>query len=77
MAISAFGLVRSQHENSPFWQNQHWPRPIAKGTTTSLILPTFRIGDLGAELDNLAHIFMAQNVTALHRWLISVKELKV
>ena len=33
-AISALGLVRSQQENRPFWQNQHWPQLIVNGTTT-------------------------------------------
>ena len=34
IAISALGLVRSQAENMPRWQNQHCPQLIVKGTTT-------------------------------------------
>ena len=41
IAISALGLVRSQAENRPFRQNQHWPQLMVKGTTTRS--PIFRL----------------------------------
>ena len=35
------------------------------------------IGHLGAELDHLAHILMAQDVAALHRRLIAVEKVEI
>jgi hypothetical protein len=75
MAISAFGLVRSQHEKRPFWQNQHWPQLIVNGDNGAIA--DLEISHLGAELDHLTHILMAHDVAALHRRLISVEEMEI
>jgi hypothetical protein len=57
-ASSAFGFVRSQQENRPFWQNQHWPQLISKGTTTRSSILRLVTSE---ELDHLAHIFITED----------------
>ena len=35
------------------------------------------IFDLGSQLDHLTHIFVAQDIAAFHRGLITVKQMKI
>src|ERR1700692_3334030 len=74
-AISAFGVVRSQPETSPFGQSQHWPQLMVKGTTPPVA--DLEVRALGSELDHLAHVLVAEDVAALHGRLVSVEQVKV
>ena len=75
IANSAFGLVRSQAENMPRWQNQH--SPAADGEGNHDAVANLEVGHLRAELDHLAHILVAEDVAALHRGLIAVEQMQV
>ena len=35
------------------------------------------VGDLGAQLDHLAHVLVAEDVAALHRRLVAVEQMKI
>ena len=56
-------------------QNQHWPQLIVKGTTTRS--PTLRLVTSRAQLDYLAHVFVAEYVAAFHRRLIAVEQMEI
>ena len=75
IASSALGLVRSQPEKRPRWQNQHWPQLIVNGTTTRS--PILRLVTSEPSSIDLAHVLVAEDVAALHRRLIAVEEVEV
>jgi hypothetical protein len=73
-AILAFGLVRSQQENSPLAE----PALAATdGERHHYPVADLKVGHFRSEFDDLAHIFVAENVTALHCRLISIQEMQV
>ena len=74
-AISAFGLVVSQHEKRPFWQKKHSPQAMVNGTTTRS--PFLQLRDGAADLDDLAHRLVAEDVARLHRRQVAVEEVQV
>jgi hypothetical protein len=51
--------------------------PAANGKGNDDAIADLEIFDFGAQFNNLAHVLVAENVTPLHRWLVTVDEVKV
>ena len=74
-AIPAFGFELSQSDHSSRSQKQQWPQAMVNGTTTRS--PTFRLLTVAADLDDLAHELVAEDVAALHGRDEAVVEVQV
>jgi hypothetical protein len=70
-------LVFSQQEYSSARQARQAPQAIGKGTTTRSPTRKPRPVDAGADLDDLAHELVAQNVAGLHRRHVTVEQVEV
>ena len=74
-SIHALGLELSHRDHFPCLQYQHSPHAIGKGTMTRS--PGFRLRDLVADLDDLSHEFVAQDVALLHGRDVAVIKMQV
>jgi hypothetical protein len=51
--------------------------PAANGKGDDDAIADVEVFDFGAQFNNFAHVLVAENVTPLHRWLVTVEEVKV
>jgi hypothetical protein len=51
--------------------------PAANGKGHDDAIADLEVFDFGAQFNNFAHVLVAENVTPLHRWLVTVEEVKV
>ena len=73
-AISALGLVRSQQEKALLAEPA---LAAADGEGDDNAIADLEVFDFGAQLNHLAHVFVAENIAALHGWLVAVEQMKV
>ena len=65
VAISTFGLVRSQAESMPFLQNQD-------GEWHDHAVAHAEVGHFRSELDYFPHVLVAQDIAGFHRRLVAL-----
>ena len=65
----------SHSDQSCCSQKKHWPQAIVNGTTTRS--PTFSFVIVAADLDDLAHELVAEDVAAPHRRDEAVEQVQV
>jgi hypothetical protein len=74
-AIQALGFVLSHRDHSSLRQKKQWPQAMANGTTDAV--PNTKILNLTADLDDLTHKLMAENIALFHCRNVSAIDMEV